>query len=171
MAEAFIFILIILLILSPVLLIIAIAFGASASRNSKRKKIQERLPANVKYQAPVRLNSEEAQHRFWKFKGFEFSGMIYIVDDKVCIEGTKGQQIAYHLPTAQISWEGVNAKSGLIEWFKISDNNTKPYYVNAETGTFVFSIGKQKYPSTPQIYSALLNQQQLLQTPPPNPSR
>lgn len=154
----------------PFLLIIGIAFAASFSRNSKRRKLQSALPDDVEYQALVRLNSVKTHRKFWKFKGFEFSGLIYVAGNRITIAGTKSQLITYNLPSVVIKWEGVNAKSGLIEWFSLSENGAESYYVNGETGTFIFSLNKKKYQTTSQIYSTLLNMQQLSKMPPPSPA-
>lgn len=147
---------------------IGIAYAANASRKSKRKKIEETLPSSVKYKAAVRLNTSNVQEKFMKMKAFEYSGVLYINGDKICVAGTKGQHSEFDMRTADIRWVGMQAQNGALEWFSIKDPSGNLIFVNGETGILVFNWAKT-YPSTRTIYTDVMNEQSDFHTPPPAP--
>lgn len=149
---------------------VGIAYGANASRKSKRKKIEDRLPSSVTYTAAVRINTDKKQHAFMKLKAFEYAGLLYIDGNKVSISGCSGQHDEFDLRTADIRWVGIQAQNGALEWFSIKDTTSrKTIFVNGETGILVFNLAKT-YPSTREIYSNVMNEHSFLNTPPPAPS-
>lgn len=162
----FIFIFILLAIITAPF---TIAGGAYLSRKLKRKKIEETLPPTAQLKKAVRINTQRKNDAFLKLKAFEYSGILYILDNKVCISGTKGQYHEFDLGSSIIKWEGIQAQNGAMDWFTIKNNATNELiYINGETGMFIFRLSKT-LPSTSQIYNDLLNEQQQALTPPPMP--
>ena len=167
MDDSILMILIIALCFSPIILLLAIVIGAYFSRKAKRKKIMNNLPADAKIKAPVRINSDKYQHRWLKFKGFQASGVIYISDGNIIIEGYKKKVLKYNLRTVQLAWEGTDfMKSGLLQWFMINNNEGDKYYINIETGVLVLELGTKV--TTQGLYTILRNEQSdIINTPPP----
>jgi len=148
-----------------IVLFASIPVGISAiayySRKSKRNKIKQNMPSGVSYIANVRMNTPKKNDAVMKMKAFEFSGVLYLKDGKIIIEGTKGQHSEFDLKTAEIAWPGVQIQNGLIQWFWLVDPATgEKLYINGETGLFVFRLSK-KLPSTRDIFDYLVQQQQI----------
>lgn len=139
---------------------VTIAAIAYFSRKSKRKKIMSSLPPNLTYTTPVRLNSPKKNDAVMKLKAFEYSGVLYITDNKICVTGTKGQYSEFDLATCSIDWPGVQIQNGLIQWFCLTSDDLQRLYVNAETGLFVFRLSK-KLPSTKDVFEYLKAQQRI----------
>ncbi|MFR9165152.1 MAG: hypothetical protein ACLVKO_02565 [Dysgonomonas sp.] len=139
---------------------VSISVIAYLSRKSKRKKIFETLPKDVSYTASVRLNTAKKNDAVVKLKAFEFSGVLYLKDNIVYVEGTKGQKFEFDLKDSVITWPGIQVQNGAMQWFCIDNMKGQKLYVNAETGVFVFRLSS-KMPSTRDIYQYLLAQQQI----------
>lgn len=140
---------------------ISISVIAYLSRQSKRKKIVANLPVSTTYTANVRLNTPQKNAAFFKLKAFEFSGVLYIDDKKVIIDGTKGQHYEFDLQESSITWPGVQVQNGALQWFCIDDMKSgQKLFVNADTGVFVFRISS-KIPSTKEVYEYLLALQRI----------
>lgn len=160
MIGPFLFLIVVALIGVSIPVLIAVI--AYLSRQSKRKKIIANLPVNPSYIANVRLNTPKKNAAFFKLKAFEFSGVLYIDDKKVIIDGTKGQHYEFDLQESAITWPGVQVQNGALQWFCIDDMKTdgQKLFVNADTGVFVFRISS-KIPSTKEIYEYLLSLQRI----------
>jgi len=139
---------------------VTVSVVAYLSRKSKRKIIIGNLPAGVTYTANVRVNTPKKNDAFMKLKAFEFSGVLYIKDDKIYLDGTKGQHYEFDLYKSAITWPGVQVQNGAMQWFCIDDMQGQKLYVNAETGVFVFRLSSSM-PSTKDVYEYLLNQQKM----------
>ena len=139
---------------------VTVAAIAYASRKSKRKKIMETLPSDLTYSVPVRLNTPKQNDAVMKLKAFEYSGVLYIHDNKICIKGTKGQYTEFNMTTCSIDWPGVQIQNGLIQWLCLTNNDLQRLYVNAETGLFIFRLSK-KFPSTKEVFEYLKTQQNI----------
>ncbi len=154
--SLFIFIAFILFFASIPVVIATIAY---VSRKKKRTLIEKDLPSNLFYTAPVRLNTPKQNAAVVKLKAFEYSGILYLEEDKICVKGTSGQFTEFDLLKTEITWPGVQIQNGIIQWFCLEDKSTgQRLYVNAETGIFVFRLSS-KLPSTKQVYEDLLKYQ------------
>ena len=167
MNDAFISVLIILLCFLPIALVLVIVLGAYYSRKAKRNKLFKNIYGDATIKAPVRINSAKYQYRLIKFKGFQASGILYILNGKIIIEGYKNQRLEFDLRTVYLSWEGTDfMKSGLLQWFAIENDANGKYYINIETGILVLELGTKA--TTQGLYTLLRNEQfNILQTPPP----
>lgn len=139
---------------------VTISVIAYLSRKSKREKIIASLPQGVTYTANVRVNTPKKNDAFLKLKAFEFSGVLYLKDGVVYLDGTKGQHYEFKLNDAAITWPGVQVQNGAMQWFCIDDMKDQKLYVNAETGVFVFRLSSSM-PSTRNVFEFLVNQQKL----------
>jgi len=139
---------------------VTISVIAYMSRKSKRNQIIARLPQDITYTANVRVNTPKKNAAFLKVKAFEFSGVLYIKDGIVYLDGTKGQHYEFNLRDAAITWPGVQVQNGAMQWFCIDDMKDQKLYINAETGVFVFRLSSSM-PSTKDVYEYLLNQQKI----------
>ncbi len=159
-AAGFFFFLIIMVLIGASIPVLISVF-AYISRKSKRKAIMDKLPADVNYTVGVRLNTPKKNAAFFKLKAFEFSGVLYLKDGKIIVEGTKGQHYEFDLHDSAITWPGVQVQNGAMQWFMIDDMKAgQQLYINAETGVFVFRLSS-KMPSTKEVYEYLLAQQRI----------
>ena len=135
-------------------LIFLIAFLASQSRKKKQEAVLATLPEEAKLKATVRYNKGSQQSKFLKLKAFQGSGVIYVLDDKIHFQDTLNQNpYTFDLKTATISWVGINAANGALNWFKVSDQQTE-YYFNVESGMFIWHTSSGKM-TTEQICNNL----------------
>lgn len=147
----------ILIILSIPITVAGIAY---LMRKSKRNAVEQTMPSNVIYKAPVRINTPKKNDQVMKFTGFEFSGVLYVVDNIIHIQGHKeGQHYQFNIKTCDIKWVGTQMQNGLIQWFTLRDEMGVMIYVNVETGLFVFRLGNS-FPSTQDVYKILFEMQQ-----------
>lgn len=139
---------------------VTIAGIAYFMRKSKRNTVEQRMPANVVYKAPVRINTPKKNDQVMKLAGFEFSGVLYVADNIIHVQGSKdGQHYRFNLKTCQINWVGNQLQNGLIQWFTLRDEMGVTIYINVETGLFVFRVGNS-FPSTKDVYTTLFDMQQ-----------
>jgi len=142
---------VIILIVSPIFLI---AYLASASRRKKQKKTLEQIPKHAEFKVAVRYNKGNQQDVFLKIKAFQGSGILYVLDQKICFRDTLNKNsYDFDRNNAKIEWIGVNIVNGFIQWFKIVDDKTE-YYFNVETGMFIWSLSSKKM-TTKQVYNKL----------------
>lgn len=136
---------------------VSIAGIAYLMRKSKRTKVEESIPIEATYRVPVRLNTPRKNDAVMKLAGFEFSGVLYTLGDKVYVKGIQqNQSYVYDLNTSSVNWVGTQAQNGLIQWFSLRDMTGNMLYVNVETGLFIFRIGRF-FPSTREVYEKLFN--------------
>jgi len=142
---------VITLIVSPVFLI---AYFASLSRKNKQKKIIEQIPKHAEFKVAVRYNRGQQQSEILKIKAFQGSGILYVLDQKICFRDTLNKNpYDFDSNTAKIEWTGINIVNGFIQWFKVADHKTE-YYFNVETGMFIWHIFSKKM-TTKQAYNKL----------------
>jgi len=155
MLEALLLILTIAVVVSsPVLLIFLIAYLASASRRKKQKKTLEQVPKQATFKVAVRYNKGNQQDVFLKIKAFQGSGILYVLDKKICFRDNLSKNSYEFDPnTIKMEWVGINVANGLIKWFKIADSKTE-YYFNVETGMFIMHLSSKKL-TTQQVYNKL----------------
>jgi len=155
MKELLLLILVIAVVVaSPVLLLFLIAYLASASRRKKQKKIVEQIPKHAEFKVAVRYNKGQQQSEILKIKAFQGSGILYVLDQKICFRDTLNKTpYDFDNNTAKIEWTGINIANGFIQWFKVADHKTE-YYFNVETGMFIWHISSKKM-TTKQAYDKL----------------
>jgi len=146
--------LIAVVIASPVLLIFLIAYLANRSRRKKQKKTLEQIPEQATFKVAVRYNKGNQQDIFLKIKAFQGSGILYVLDQKICFRDTLNKSSYDFDPNnVKIEWIGVNIVNGFIQWFKIVDDKTE-YYFNVETGMFIWHLSSKRM-TTRQVYNKL----------------
>ncbi|TWP23718.1 hypothetical protein ETU10_05665 [Apibacter muscae] len=145
----------IVLILVPIFLV---AILTSQSRKRKRKNIINKLPSNVEFYAPMRINSERKNNAFFKFTSFECSGILYAHEGKLFFRGTKKQfeLLEFNLDKVSIYWIGVQAQNGALQWFSIKGSDKGNFYFNLDTGMTIFNFSKSGE-TTKGIYEKIMN--------------
>lgn len=150
------------------LLIAGIAIIVKKRKQKKKKAILDNLDFEPTFMADIRINTDQAQKQFIKFKGYQSCGLLYIYRDKVYVEGYNHRNIkqTFNLRTSTMQWVGMEFQNGLIDWFKLIDNQTgKCLYINIDTGLFVFQMAGKM--TTSQLFNILIQEQQIInQTPP-----
>lgn len=139
---------------------VTIAGIAYFMRKSKRNTVEQTMPSNVIYKAPVRINTPKKNDQVIKFAGFEFSGVLYVADNIIHVQGPNDEQhYRFDIRRCDINWVGTQMQNGLIQWFTLRDEMGVTIYINVETGLFVFRIGNF-FPSTREVYTTLFEMQQ-----------
>ena len=160
-AIGFLLLICVVFILIVVSIPVSIAGIAYLTRKSKRNKITAMLTPDSTDIVPVRCNTPRQNDAVMKFTGFEFSGVLYIRGNVICVKGSqKNHYYEFDIRSAQINWVGTQFQNGLIQWFSLRGMDGQMIYVNVETGLFVFRIGSF-FPSTREVYEKLFNIQNI----------
>jgi len=148
---ALILVVVITLIIGPIFLV---AYIASQSRRKKQEKTLKQVPKQAEFKVAVRYNRGYQQDEVLKIKAFQGSGILYVLDQKICFRDTLNKNpYDFDLNNTKVEWIGVNLVNGFIQWFKIADDKTQ-YYFNVETGMFIWSLSSKRM-TTKQLYNKL----------------
>ena len=160
-SSSFIIVMLVVMVLIIVMIPVSIGGIAYLSRKSKRNKIIAKLTPDATDIVSVRCNTPRHADAVIKLTGFEFSGVMYMRGNIICVKGSqKNHYYEFDIRTAQIAWVGAQFQNGLIQWFSLRGMDGQMVYVNVETGLFVFRIGSS-FPSTREIYEKLFHQQNI----------